>query len=323
MDATTAYTWADLANRMKDDELLDIVPVLTKQNPIFEMGYFEPCNQVTQHKIVRQAALVDGSLRQLNDGIDAESDYVESVVEHIEMREARNLVDVALAALSQNPAKFRAQRDNAFTEGLTQKFVSDLIYGDRGDDHRQIKGWAARRNSTGNANVIDNGDSGASDDSSVYVVQFGPGRSTLIYPTSHTKAGIERLDRGIQDATGNNSKIMLAYETWHKVHMGFAEYDPRCLQRICNIDSVYGEANDLDPDAIIEAIMKLPDLGAGNTVILMNRTIYTQLLKQAKDKMNVEYLRENPYGPEMNITFNGIRVRLLEGITNTEDSVTA
>jgi hypothetical protein len=99
-----------------------------------------------------------------------------------------------------------------------------------------------------------------------------------------------------------------------------ANYDTRCLRRIANIDTSVGAADGFDPDMLISLLVDLPDEGNG-AYILMNRDVYTQLLKNAKDKMNVSYNPDAPYGPKTRSDFIGYPIRVFDRISSDETQV--
>jgi hypothetical protein len=309
---------------MNKGQLQDIVMELAEKNPLGEIARFEAANGDNVHRGVRQGSLPDGTLVAFNEGVTAEADTVTPFTEEIAMYELRSQVDVRLAKQSGNAAKYRAQRDAAAREGLMQTVVNDFFYGDKSSNVRKFDGLATRLASTsqtdaqGRSTVISNG--GSSNLSSIYVVQFGDMKNSLVYPKSHPSAGIESEDmddRLVDDADGNSYP---AYVTWHRWYLGFANYDTRALRRIANIDTSSGAANGFDPDALISLLVDLPDDGAG-AHICMNRDVYTQLLKNAKDKMNVSYDPNAPYGPKTRSDFIGYPIRIFDRISSDETQV--
>jgi hypothetical protein len=309
---------------MHQGQLQDIVMELAEKNPIGEIARFEAANGDNVHRGTRQGSLPDGTLVAFNEGVAAEADSVTPFTEEIAMYEMRSQVDVRLAKQSGNAAKYRAQRDAAAREGLTQTVVGDFFYGDSSTNVRKFDGIATRLNSTsltdaqGRSTVLDNG--GSSNLSSIYVVQFGDMKNSLVYPKAHPSAGIESEDLGdrlVEDADGNSFP---AYVTWHRWYLGMANYDTRCLRRIANIDTSVGAADGFDPDMLISLLVDLPDEGNG-AYILMNRDVYTQLLKNAKDKMNVSYNPDAPYGPKTRSDFIGYPIRVFDRISSDETQV--
>lgn len=319
------YSLADLASRMNKGQLQTVVNELAEKNPLTEVARFEMANQETSHKGVRQSTLPAGQLVSFNQGVATEADRVTPFTEEIAMYELASYVDVRLARLSGNEAKYRAQRDAAAREGLMQTVVEDFFYGDKSAEEKKYDGIATRLNSTsledaqGRSVVIDNGGTGGSL-TSIYVVQFGDMKNSLIYPKNHASAGIEMDDKGEQLWSDDDGNKFPAFVTWHKWYLGFVNYDSRSLRRIANIDTASGTSNGFDPDALISMLVDMPDNGE-NTYILMNRDAYTQLLKNAKDKLNVSYSSDAPYGPKTRSDFIGYPIRIFDKISSTETAV--
>lgn len=318
-DLGSTYTLADLAARMNNSQLSDIVNELAEDNPLMEVGRFEEANQPTSHKISRQASLPAGRLVGFNEGVSPEADNVTPVTEPIAMYESACYVDRRLAQLSGNEAMYRAHR-----EGMAQTVVGDFFYGDSAENEKKFDGLATRLSTLsatdgqGRSTVLDNG--GSSNLSSIYIVQFGDMKTSIIYPKNHQSAGIDSEDKGERLWEDGNGNRFPAYVTWHKWYLGLAVHDTRTIRRIANIDTSVGASNGFDPDALLTALVDLPQNGSG-AYILMNRDVYTQILKNAKDKTNVQYTPEAPYGPKTRSDFIGYPVRIFDAISSDENQV--
>ena len=319
LDMVDAYTLADLAMRMNGKELLDIAKTLSEINPLMDIMYFQEANQAFAHKGLRELSRPTGTWTELNNGIDAEADVTEPFIEDIGLLESRSVVDKRLAALSGNEAKYRAQRDASHLAGMLSNLGNKFFYGNRATDN-SFDGLATRYSDTTFANFIDGSGSGG-DESSIWVIQPGPMKITFVYPKSHQAAGITSEDLGSQIVTGKNSKAMRAWVTWHQIHLGLAIYDHRCVQRVANIETS-GTTNIVDPDDVIDALVRMPEMArTENTYILMNRTLFAQFKKNVKDRVNVNFSAENPYGgTRRQITFDGIPIIVTDSIVNTENA---
>lgn len=319
IDLGSVYTASDLAARLNDNKLQTIINELTEDNPLVEVGQFEKANNNDYHKITRQTALPTGSLVGFNEGVAPTAGSVKPVTEYMSMVELKTQVDIRLAKQT-NAAEYRAQHDRAAREGLLQQMAGYFFYGDHTDSEKQFDGLATRLSDASLDTVYDNGGSGATNRSSIYIVQFGPQKTTLIYPPNHPKAGMDSEDLGqqlVEDASGNQFR---AYVTWHQWYMGLAVHDTRTIRRIANIDVDASPANGFDPDILMQALVDLPMNGEG-AYVLMNKAVYAQLLKNAKDKMNVQYNPDAPYGPKTRSDFIGYPIRIFEQITNSEAAV--
>lgn len=319
VDLGAVYSASDLATRLNNNVLQEVINELTQDNPLIEVGQFEKANNNDYHKITRQGSLPQGSLVGYNEGVDPAAGTVYPATEYMSMIELPSVVDVRLAKQT-NAMEYRAQHDRAAREGILQQMAGYFFYGDHESDEHQFDGLAKRLNDASADNVYDNGGSGASNRSSIYIVQFGPRKSTLIYPPNHPMAGIDSEDRGDDLWEDANGKKFRAYITWHQWYMGLAVHDTRSIRRIANIDMDATPSNPFDPDIVMEALVDLPMNGEG-AYLLMNKAVYTQFLKNAKDKMNVSYNPDAPYGPKTRSDFIGYPIRIFEQITNSEDAV--
>jgi len=91
--------------------------------------------------------------------------------------------------------------------------------------------------------------------------------------------------------------------------------DTRCVKRLANIDSVSTETYTLDEDKIITVRNNFNT--PGTVYMYCNETVFTQLDILAKDKTNVHYGPDSPFGkPQM--FFRDMPVRRCDAITDVE-----
>jgi hypothetical protein len=230
--------------------------------------------------------------------------------------------------LQPSPAKYRAQQERPHIEAMTQEFANTLIYGGINPATgaltpapEEFTGLAARLtalSTTTTTYVRDNGDSGASDDTSMWFIQWGPGKVYLTYPRNSSQVGISKEDKGLQLVTGDNSLDLWAYITEFAWDVGLAVEDGRCVKRLANISTNSGDAWELNEDRIIETLNDFE--GATPISIYCNKTIFTQLQILAKDKTNVHWGPENPFGRKQ-LMFLDSPLRRCDAILNTEASL--
>ena len=153
------------------------------------------------------------------------------------------------------------------------------------------------------------------------MIQWGENMVHLVYPKYSDTIGITEDAKGEEPVfeSGSTTAKFYAWVTVFKLQIGLAIHDVRCVKRIANINSDRTDAESLDEDVLIEAINEMPYNGRGS-VIYCNRTIQTQLDILAKDKTNVQYTPDGPFGrPQMH--FRGIPVHRLDAITDTESVI--
>jgi hypothetical protein len=152
------------------------------------------------------------------------------------------------------------------------------------------------------------------------MVSVGKDLFHLIYPEkSGYGIGVKRADRGTidvkdaQDAT----KEYPVYREYFEAMYGLTIRAPDAVKRICNI------RNDIDPDALLDLILdtryKLPP-GATTYAMYGNVDILIKLDKAAREKNNVAYTQNDPWGQPITHV-RDIRVRRMDVILSTESAV--
>lgn len=316
LDAQAQYIWA--------------AKVLSRKCPFIKDAPMVASNQIMSNLGSRDSYLPTPGTRQFNKGVALSAAHTEPFSDPIAMVEDYSQVDYALWSIQNDPEAWRQGKDQAKVEAMTQKMEDLIIYGSVGTDPGAFNGLATRFNSTtvrpnGDTtwpyNVIDGGGSGT-DTTSIFVVQWGPGKVYCIYPKNLT-AGLLIEDLG-KDTVNTNTEAaphyMEALRTHFAWYMGLTIEDERCVQRYANIE-VSGADNVFDEDVLISCINNLPDGGASpGTVIYCSRSIKTALDIRAKDKNNVYYMPDNVWGGNVTM-FRGIPVRMAEKIVDTETEV--
>lgn len=313
-----ALSLMELATRKDPNgNLAVIAEVLTKDNPILQDAPWQEANGASFHKVVRRASLPKGAWRKLNQGVPKESSRTTPVNETLGMLETYSEVDKAIVDLSGNPAKARNDEAAAFVEGLSQTFSATMMYGNTATDVEQFTGLAPRLGKLAAGQVVTAGGAGA-DLTSIYIVQWGENKVFMAYPKGSATTGIEHNDLGqvtLQDDSGNNYE---GFRDHFKIHGGLVVKDPRCVKRVCNIETT-GTLNIFDPGLLIELLNQMPQGGAGAT-IYVNKTLKTQMDKNAMDKANVLYGSGEVWG-QPTTTFRTIPVRQCDAILDTESEV--
>lgn len=310
-------TLVELAKRHKDGKVQAIAEVLNKVNSILDDAIWLPANGQTSHTTTQRLSLPAGSWRKLNEGVSREASHTKQIVENIGILEAYSQVDAALVELADDPASFRFSEDMAFIEGMSQTLATALIYGTTTGAPEKINGFATRYNLTSLDNV-DGASGTGSDTSSLYLVQWGPDKVHMVYPRTHSSFGLSHEDDGVLTTYDSNNNPYKVFQSHFKVYAGLVVRDDRCVQRVANIETS-GSSNILDEDQIIRALRRMPNGGQG-AVMYCNKTIMTQLDIIAKDKTNVTYMAENPFGMPV-MVFRGVPVRQLDAILDTETAI--
>ena len=324
--STTNPTLADVAKRQDPDGKIDtIVELLSETNECLEDMTFLEGNLPTGHRTTIRSGLPSSTWRKLNYGVQPSKSTTVQVTDTAGMLEAYAEVDKALADLNGNSASFRLSEDRAFLESMNQTMASTLFYGDTGTDPEKFMGLAPRYSSTSaesGDNIIVGGGSG-SDNTSIWLVVWGPNTAHGIYPKG-SQAGLKHQDLGevtLEDAASGKYQ---GYRTHYKWDIGVTLRDWRYVVRIPNID-VSNLTKDASSgadlvDLMVQAIEKVPNLGLGRATFYGNRTVSSILRRQITNTSNVRLSMDEIAGKRV-MTFDGIPFRRNDAILNTEATV--
>lgn len=327
-------TLMELARRTNQGDIITIAEVLAETNEVLEDAVWVESNQPTSHVTTQRTSLPSGTWRKINGGVSREASSTRQIVEGMGNLEAYSVVDLFLYNIAPNPDAFRSGEDKAFLEGMNQRFADCLFrddnsagapYGSTAAHPERFNGFPVRTNDDKDLNnVHDNGDSSATNDTSVWVIQWGEQMCHLIYPRG-SKMGITHTDLGectvsASDSPSSSPSEYQALRSHFQLTVGLVVRDDRCWQRVCNIDSVQGQTYSFNDDMLITAINALPYKGR-NAVIYANQQIKTMMDIMAKDKGNVNWSTVEVFGRPTTVFF-GVPVRRVDAITNTEASLT-
>lgn len=320
-------TLADVASRTDaDGKIPAIVELLNETNEVIADASFLEANDGTSHKTTVRSGLPSATWRLLNYGVQPSKSTTVQVKDACGMLEAYAEVDKALADLNGNSAAFRMSEDRAFIEAMNQGFVDSLFYGNTALNPERFMGLAPRYSVKTGVELGDNiilGGGAGSDNTSIWLVVWGPNTVHCIYPKG-SKAGLQHSDKGqvtVESAAGQSGYRMEAYRTHYKWDAGLVLRDWRYVVRIANIDIsdlVKTGATGADLiDLMTQAIELIPNLGMGRAVFYMNRRIKSFLRRQINNKSNVHLSQEEVGGKHV-MSFDGIPCRRCDAILETE-----
>lgn len=318
LEAATQMTAMELANRHAGDRTLAIVETLTKKNRILEDMLWEEANGLAKHIIAARLGEPSGTWRHANKGVDLEASQTGPTEEPIAILEAFSQIDDYHYRLARDKGKFRWSEDVAFINGMNKNIATTLIYGALFTDPEKFDGFATRFNNLSDPNVLGTGGTGGNL-SSIWVLKWDLTEGcSVAYPWGSQTLGIESEDLGYIRVTDAAGLPYMAWVTHFIFNIGLVVRQQKAVYRICNIATT-GVSNIFDDDDLIDALNYLIDLDG--VVIYVNRTIKTQMDKNAKDKTNVWYDMQNVWGKPTTM-FQGIPVKLVEAITDAESALT-
>lgn len=329
--AANVITLTDVVKRMDPDgKIADIVEMLSQTNEVLmDMGWKEG-NLPTGHQTTVRTGLPSVFWRQFNQGVAVSKSTTAQVTEGIGMLEAWSEVDKDEAELNGNLAAFRLSEARPFLEAMNNEMASTLFYGNSAIDPEEFSGFNIRYSSLSAANaqnIVDAGGTG-SDNSSIYLVVWGDQTVHGVYPKG-SKAGLDHEDLGlttVETSAAVGGSRMRAYQDRWQWKCGLVLKDWRYAVRICNIDisNLVAQSSNADlTEAMIKAMYRIPQLGAGKAVFYMNRTCLEFLDIQRRDAVSTGgQLSYDVVDGKRVASFRGIPIRVVDALLETESRVT-
>ncbi len=325
------------AKMTHNNEIIDVAEVLNETNDVIADMIVQRGNDITSHVVSRRTALPSVNWVKAGNGWNATTGLVNQVREEMGMLKARYLCPEDIMRLQPNPAKYRANQERAYIESMGQEF-SNTLFGNYSSGSlsptsappEEFVGFQRRYNAISAADssyVVSNGNGTGNDNTSIWFVQWGAGKVYGIHPRNTDGGGLKKKDEGRVYTSGDNAvastsaanpnptNSLWAYVTEFSWDVGLCVEDTRCVKRLCNIDSVLTETKTLNEDYIIQIRNNFKS--SDPIMMYCNETIFTQLQILAKDKNNVHWSENNPFGkPQM--YFLDMPVRRCDAITNVE-----
>jgi len=327
-------TLLDVSKAMAPDgSIAQVAEVLTTYNDILDDIPWYEGNLPTGHQTSIRSSLPTPSFRLLNQGVVPAKSTRGQVVDPCAIMEGRSQIDVDLASLNGNTAAFRKSEDDAFIQGFNKLFTDTLVYGDSSTNADRFNGLSSRYYSlTGEATsgqVISAG-GGTTNNTSIWLIGWGPNKVFCTYPKG-SMAGLQFKDEGIDTIQMTTAGAMMrAYVSWFQWKAGLVVADYRYVVRVANINTTQlltaSDATDTSQNIMklmVRALGLLPPIAGIKPVFYMNNTVATMLSIKMMDKGNayltVNELKNTPvYRPNLQLSFQGVPVKRVDSILNTE-----
>ena len=324
--ATTHPTLLDVQKRTAPDGSVDkVIEILDQTNKINEDMVWLPANDKSQHVTTIRSGLPEPTWRKLYQFTQPTKSTTVQVTDSIGMLEAWSEIDQKLVEIQSDPAAFRLSEDIPHMESMMQKVARTVFYGNDVTAPEEWTGLAARYSTTSaeNADQIIKGDGAGSDNTSIWIVVWGPNTVHGIYPPG-TKAGISHNDLGLVTLQESGGR-MRAYQSHYTWDCGLSLRDWRYCVRVCNIDvsnltKNAASGSDL-VDLITQGLEVIPNLEAGRAVIYANRKIRSFLRRQITNKVANSTLSMDNVAGKPVMAIDGIPVKKCDVILNTEATV--
>ena len=323
-------TLLDVTKRLDPDGRVDMIAeILTETNEILEDMVMMEGNLPTGHRTTMRTGLPQPTWRKLYGGVQPTKSTTAQITDTTGMLEAYAEVDKTLADLNGNTAAFRLSEDRAHIDGINQEFSSSLFYASEATAPEEITGFAPRFNDLSAENaeniVQESGISGQTDCSSIWLVVWGNNTCHGIYPRG-TTGGLQVDDKGqvtIEDIDGSGGR-MEAYRTHYCWKVGLTVRDWRYVVRVQfdsgNLTSTAATGANLI-DLMTQAVEIPPQLSVGRAAFYCNRRTKSFLRRQIVEKVSASTLSMDQIAGKHVMTFDGIPVRRVDSILNTETAV--
>ena len=336
---TSRESLLTVARQTANGMIIGVAEVLNETNNVIEDALVQKATDITSSMVTRRSRLPAVSWVKVGNGWNATVGLTNQAVETIGMLKARFLAPQDVLDIQANPDKYRANQERAYVESMGQELANTLMGNVASGalspitvPPEEFAGFQYRLNALSTnptKYVINNGNTTGNDNTSIYFVQWALNKVYLITPRNMEGGGLKKEDKGLVYTSGDNAAVstatppvypnptnsLWAYITEFSWNVGLAVEDQRAVKRLANIDSVLTETNTLDEDKIIQ----IRNNFKGNEKIFMycNETVFTQLQILAKDKTNVNWTGNDPFGrPQFN--FLDMPVRRCDAITNSE-----
>lgn len=324
-------TLADWAKRLDPNgKVPSIVELLSQTNEILMDQLWIEGNLPTGHRTTVRTGLPSVAWRLLNQGVTPSKSTTAQIDEACGMLEAWSEVDKDLVDLNGNTGEFRLSEAQAFIEAMNQQMATTLFYGNSSVSPEQFTGMSIRYSSlsANNAQCIVDGGGTGSDNSSVWLIVWGPQTVHGIFPKG-SKAGLIHEDLGLETVevtAGVAGSRMRAYRDRWQWKAGIALKDWRYACRIPNIDISNLVAKSSAADLIelmIKATHRVFNLAMGKPVFYMNRSCIQMLDIQRRDDVIAgSGLRWENVDGMVQYSFRGIPIRRVDALTQAETRVT-
>jgi hypothetical protein len=164
-----------------------------------------------------------------------------------------------------------------------------------------------------------------SDQTSMWLVVWGPNTVHGIYPKGSMTGGFMKEDKGQVTLLDTQSPAgrYEGYRTHYQWKLGLTVRDWRYAVRICNIDTSAISASVVDLfTAMTAAYYRVPSLEMGTPVFYANALVLEMLQRQSVNPSNLA-LQYSEVGGRPVVSYMGIPIKRCDALINTEAVVTS
>lgn len=332
--ATIGNSYASLADLYKNKEGMevtgDIIEILSQLNPVLlDMPAIE-CNQGTTHLTTVRTGIPQPTWRELYQGVQPSKSTNKQVTDATGSLEAWSEIDAKLVDLAADGAgQFRLNEAQAFLQGMANEWAETIFYGSSANEFTglapRFNEWSNDKEDGSAFQVVNAGGTG-SDNTSIWMVVWGPTTCHGLYPRG-TMAGISREDKGLQTKETQSDGVYDVYREKFTLDTGLSVRDYRYVVRIANIDVSELAAGNVDLYSLMrKAYYKLYGrrVPNGSAAIYCNTEVMEALDAQATNNgASDNFVRLTPMDiqGETVMGYRGVPIRETDAIINTESVV--
>jgi hypothetical protein len=306
-----------------------IVEILEQELPIIQDAYAKPSNADLGNRTTIRSSLPTVGTVKINQGVTKSRALTRQVTDAIGLYEGRSETDTRIARLlGMGAFETRRRQDmRQFSEALSQRVATDMVYGSIAIDEASFDGLVPRMASLSTARtgsqVWSMGSVVGSDGCSLLIVDWGDGKASVVFP-KNSKGGISVEDKGEQEVLDDEGKPYFAYVSLINWAIGICVEDPRHIARLSNIDLSDSLLSTPTQGWLIRTLTQtmdmMPQPGGAQRVLYCPIRLYSAFRLQAMEKSNLALTLEQYLG-KMEPHFMGYPIRKLEVMTTSETTV--
>jgi hypothetical protein len=310
-------TLLEAAKATHNNEMIRVAEILYKMKPGIQHPIWKEGNDMTSNVEVQRTYLPAGTWRGFNVGVSPDIGRRKQIRDYIGMLEGYIELDKGLVDKMPQPQEYRMDEVVGSMEGIAQTWATNLWYGNVATTPLAWTGLAPRMSALNSTTIQGCGGTGAAL-TSMYVILWGEDTAFMVYPRGG-EGWLLHEDLGRDTKQFSDGSLMEVYRDHFVWEGGLVVKDPLAIGRIANIIPT-GSAATWDDDTFISVIAQMRNR-AGGGYAYVNRFIWAQVYKAAKDKGNVWYTMEDPWGTGEVPAVLGVPIYIDEMINNSETQI--
>jgi hypothetical protein len=313
-----------------DGSILPVVELLEGQNPVLKSMHWMHGNELTGHTFAYRSGHPSVNWVKIGEGITPSKARQNQMTDTCGIMNARSSVPWTLANLNGMSAQFLASQEVPFVQAMENELEAGLFALDTASAPEKILGLGPRFSATtsafgGSQTIKANGTQSGSDNTSIWLVCWGPDTVAGIVPKGGT-VGFQRIPQSspvyVTDSGGTNQVLSFVTEWFWTA--GLCVMDPRAVAAVRGIDVSLMIADGGTPSTganlindMVKAYHKIWQPTRGRCVWYVSKNVGTYLHLQAMNKASTQLTIETAFGRPVTHAL-GFPVLESTGIVETE-----